>query len=173
MLVKSSVDVWYKIVFIRFSQPRYSWELVVKHNCHVLNCNLQIMIFCWLILILIQLPQNSGERELMREEKVKAWYLVNISNSSRRRFYLFIILEIHFQQQKGLSIFRKGVAAWLIILFDVKGLVPWIKHWKWKLYFQSFSLHQINKFKYPLFDIYHFIFLREILVPSSCFSHKL
>ena len=38
------------------------------------------------------------------------------------------------------------------------------------MYFHSFSVQLINKFKYPLFDIY--IFLREISVPSSCFSHK-
>ena len=125
MLVKRRVHVWYKIVFIKFTQPRYSWELAcLKLNCHLLNCNVQIMIFCWLILILIQLPQNTGADE--RERKRLTLGIFWISATHREsRFYLFIILlEIHFQQHKGLRRYSKRVclpnAAWFIILFDVK-----------------------------------------------------
>lgn len=64
-------------------------RLSTKLNCHLLNCNVQIMIFCWLILILIQLPQNRRADE--REEKVNAWYFLNISNSSRES-----VLFIHY-----------------------------------------------------------------------------
>lgn len=81
-------------------------------------------LFCWFILILIQLPQNTGADE--RERKRLTLGIFWISATHREsRFYLFIILlEIHFQQHKGFCRYSKRVclanAAWFIILFDVK-----------------------------------------------------
>ena len=43
--------------FIKIVEADYSWE-AMKDNCHVLNCDLQFISFCWFILILILQKQT-------------------------------------------------------------------------------------------------------------------